>query len=366
MKPKKVNQHNKDNESNARNKRKENEGKVNQDNKDKAENARNKNKEKNEDNKDNQDNDDDHNKKCNVIANIAPDPYFPYKNLHHVYHDLNRVYNVTLNNNSKYCIIQILESNSEPYLYYSWMRQGQTGFPGSNEIYGPENNPISCINQFYKKLEQELYTLNCYDVTEYFNFQTYQNNNYKDNYDHRQNYFHPHQPNLHERESVLEKNDIDQKLEQIGYNTKKLPVNHLNAEIITNARQILKQIELTIKNKETNKLNLSGPIFDEIISNLSSQYYNLIPHNFSSNEIVQIDKQSLNAELNLMNYLSSICNIPNGNYEMSGFDDKYDVNWNGTMNAIQNKNVYFHDRRNTNRFLHRKFLERDYKRNFRY
>jgi len=83
-----------------------------------------------------------------IQQNVEIDQHFPYKQKCHVYKTSQYTYDMMLNADNIYYKIQLLRTNSQPYLYYTWFRWGQTGHSGTNVLFGPENDPANCIDEF--------------------------------------------------------------------------------------------------------------------------------------------------------------------------------------------------------------------------
>lgn len=70
---------------------------------------------------------------------------------------------------------------------------------------------------------------------------------------------------------IYDKKMINDNLHEIGYDSKKMPLGKLSPVTLTNGLNILKQIELELKNENPNRENLTK---------YSSNFYSQIPHDF--------------------------------------------------------------------------------------
>jgi len=85
---------------------------------------------------------------------IEVDDSFPYKQNCNVYSTSQCTYDLNLQVDKKYYKLQLLKTTSQPFIYYSWFRWGQVGSNGSNMLFGPENEPSNCIEQFNRSAGQ--------------------------------------------------------------------------------------------------------------------------------------------------------------------------------------------------------------------
>jgi len=190
------------------------------------------------------------------------DQYFVDRNQYHIYEDKNNVYNgnyfsCTLNksdlnkNNNKFYIIQLLEhdTNNSLVLFTRW---GRVGIVGANDVKDVDEN--SGPKLFMKKYKdktvkhnyQEIYIdyeaeVKKEDLPEEKEkksgkikkkFQTYLSQDVMDLI------------NL-----IYDKQMINDNLHEIGYDSKKMPLGKLSSVTLTNGLNILKQIELELKNE---------------------------------------------------------------------------------------------------------------------
>jgi len=227
------------------------------------------------------------------------DQYFVDRNQYHIYEDKNNVYNgnyfsCTLNksdlnkNNNKFYIIQLLEhdTNNSLVLFTRW---GRVGIVGANDVKDVDEN--SGPKLFMKKYKdktvkhnyQEIYIdyeaeVKKEDLPEEKEkksgkikkkFQTYLSQDVMDLI------------NL-----IYDKQMINDNLHEIGYDSKKMPLGKLSSVTLTNGLNILKQIELELKNENPNRENLTK---------YSSNFYSQIPHDFGyqkmSNFIIDTEEK---------------------------------------------------------------------------
>ena len=212
------------------------------------------------------------------------DQYFEDRNQYHIYEDKNNVYNgnyfsCTLNksdlnkNNNKFYIIQILEhdSNNSLVLYTRW---GRVGVPGVHEAKDVnENNGPKLFMKKYKDKTvkhnyQEIYIDYEAEVKKEDLPEEKENKNEKIKKKF-QTYLSKDVMDL--ISLIYSRNIINDNLHEIGYDSKKMPLGKLSPVTLTNGLNILKQIELELKDGNPNRENLTK---------YSSNFYSQIPHDF--------------------------------------------------------------------------------------
>jgi len=98
-----------------------------------------------------------------VFMNISVDEHFDdlLRPNYHVYQNQLGVYSCALNmvnlenNNNKFYLMQLLESNRDPHTYSLYIRQGRVGFTGT-ETYDFFANQIDAIDEFYRKFQDKV------------------------------------------------------------------------------------------------------------------------------------------------------------------------------------------------------------------
>ena len=212
------------------------------------------------------------------------DQYFEDRNQYHIYEDKNNVYNgnyfsCTLNksdlnkNNNKFYIIQLLEhdTNNSLILFTRWGRVGVAGAHDAKNV-----NENSGPKEFMKKYKDKTVRHNYQEI-----FIDYEAEVKKEDL-----------PEEKEKKSdkikkkfqttlsqdvmdlislIYDKKMINDNLHEIGYDSKKMPLGKLSPVTLTNGLNILKQIELELKNENQNRENLTK---------YSSNFYSQIPHDF--------------------------------------------------------------------------------------
>ena len=212
------------------------------------------------------------------------DQYFGDRSQYHIYEDKDNVFNgnffsCTLNksdlnkNNNKFYILQLLEhdSNNSLVLFTRW---GRVGVPGVHEAKDVNENTGPKL--FMKKYKDKTVKHNYQEI-----FIDYEAEVKKEDF-----------PEEKEKKSdkikkkfkttlskdvmdlislIYNKNIINDNLHEIGYDSKKMPLGKLSPVTLTNGLNILKQIELELKNENQNRENLTK---------YSSNFYSQIPHDF--------------------------------------------------------------------------------------
>ena len=212
------------------------------------------------------------------------DQYFGDRNQYHIYDDKNNIYNgnyfsCTLNksdlnkNNNKFYIIQLLEhdSNNSLVLFSRW---GRVGVPGQHEVKNVDEN--SGPKLFMKKYKDKTVKHNYQEI--YIDYETevkkedLPEEKEKKNGKNKKKFQTTLSQDVMELISLIyNKKMINDNLHEIGYDSKKMPLGKLSPVTLTNGLNILKQIELELKNENPNRENLTK---------YSSNFYTQIPHDF--------------------------------------------------------------------------------------
>ena len=195
----------------------------------------------------------------------------------HVYEEPSKIWCCTLNqadlkdNANKFYLIQLLAHDKTSNLFYVWNRWGRVGYSGQNALKGPFTEIDRAKAEYNKKYSEK--TRGGYIEVHI----TYEDDD--------QSEPQPLKKALRE-ESKAEDSKLDQRvkdlinlifdlktmsntLAEIGYDAKKMPLGKLSPESIKRGMEVLKQIDEALeKNTKAD------------ISNLSSQFYSLIPHDF--------------------------------------------------------------------------------------
>ena len=101
---------------------------------------------------------------------------------------------------------------------------------------------------------------------------------------------------------VFDLKSFNQQIQNIGYDSDKIPLGQLSSEVIKEGYKYLNELEKIIEDK--NKSNYSNQIYD-----LSSKYYTLIPHNFGMYHMSKFVINSKDAIKKEHELLDSIKNI---------------------------------------------------------
>eukprot|EP01017_Pseudomicrothorax_dubius_P046066 TRINITY_DN8068_c0_g1_i1.p1 TRINITY_DN8068_c0_g1~~TRINITY_DN8068_c0_g1_i1.p1 ORF type:complete len:690 (+),score=247.15 TRINITY_DN8068_c0_g1_i1:45-2114(+) len=202
------------------------------------------------------------------------DQFYPQKDKFHVYYTNAKVYDATLNqsnvqaNNNKFYIVQVLQSDSNPNLFYVWNRWGRVGAPGSNATHGPYNNAEAAIRQYEDKV---------YDKTVKGNYRQLEINydegpTEEDTQRLKDKAFETSKLSKPVKELVsliFDLKMMQNTMKEIGYDAKKLPLGKISMTVIKKGFEILGELGEAIKENRRSKIEA-----------LSSDFYSYIPHDF--------------------------------------------------------------------------------------
>ena len=210
------------------------------------------------------------------------DQYFTERNQYHIYEDKNNIYNgnffsCTLNksdlnkNNNKFYILQILEHdiNKSLILFTRW---GRVGVQGAHDAKNVDEN--SGPKLFMKKYKDKTVKHNYQEI--YIDYEAEVKKEdlpeEKKTVKSKKKFQTTLSQDVMDLISLIyNKNMINENLHEIGYDSKKTPLGKLSPITLTNGLNILKQIELELKNENPNRENLTK---------YSSNFYTQIPHDF--------------------------------------------------------------------------------------
>lgn len=208
-------------------------------------------------------------------GSAAVDSKFPYASTCHVYEQNGTVYTCTMNqtdiknNNNKFYIIQILETDASPAEYYIWNRWGRVGYDGqfSNS---PTKDVSYAIQQFNKKKNDKL--RGGYTELEIM-YEEESKEEVKTEAKPKETKEAP-SSKLDRRlqdlmNLIFDLKNINRTLAEIGYDAKKMPLGKLSQNNIRQGLEVLKEIEAVLEGKKSGDL-----------AALSGRFYTLIPHDF--------------------------------------------------------------------------------------
>lgn len=201
-------------------------------------------------------------------------------------------------NNNKFYICQGLKTGSS---YYLWTRWGRVGVDGQSALQ-PLGSELNLINTYNKKVNQKRskgYTEIeiSYDEVEDTAKKVEKEEKKKNKKPKKASELHDSVQNL--LRFIFDMKLIEKSVVKVGFNVKKLPLGKLSKNTITKGYSVLKQIET----------ELNGGANSNTLSNLSSEFYRHIPHDFKfqhmSNFIINtMDK--LKEKLKLVEALGDI------------------------------------------------------------
>ena len=199
------------------------------------------------------------------------------------------------NNNNKFYIIQLLQDiHIKNYVVlFRWGRVGKFGQVKFITFKNFEEARMTYMNKFERKL---LYG--------YIIIKTEAKIKNKDNLDIEDNNNDEglEKPIANLLRLVFDLKSFNQQMQNIGYDSDKIPLGQLSSEVIDEGYKYLNELEKIIEDK--NKSNYSNQIYD-----LSSKYYTLIPHNFGMNHMSRFVINSMDKIQKEHELLDSIKNI---------------------------------------------------------
>ena len=212
-----------------------------------------------------------------------------------------KYYAVTLNytnvknNNNKFYIIQLLQDiHTKKYgVLFRWGRVGKFGQVNFINY----NNFEEARTAFMEKLERKI----LYGYTMIKTEAKIKNkDNEKDEVDKDDDGLERPIANL--LRLVFDLKTFNQQMQNIGYDSDKIPLGQLSSEVINEGYKCLIELEKIIEDK--NKSNKSNELYD-----LSSKYYTYIPHNFGMYHMSQFVINSIDKIKKENELLDSIKNI---------------------------------------------------------
>ena len=210
-----------------------------------------------------------------------------------------KYYAVTLNytnvknNNNKFYIIQLLQDKyTQQYgVLYRWGRVGRFG----QVNYITYKNFDEARQAFLTKLENKI-------LYGYIKIKTEAKIKKDINDEEDKNDDGLEKPLANLLRLVFDLKSFNQQMQNIGYDSDKIPLGQLSEEAIRDGYKCLNQLEKIIEDK--NVSNRSNQIYD-----LSSKYYTLIPHNFGMYHMSQFVINSMDKIQKENELLDSIKNI---------------------------------------------------------
>lgn len=204
----------------------------------------------------------------------------------HVYEEVAKVWSATLNqadlkdNANKFYIIQLLQNDSGGNLYFVWNRWGRVGYSGQNALKGPFQDLEKAKAEYTKKFN---------DKTKggYIEVQI--------SYDEEDEKKEPATVKKAVRQEIKkEESKLDKRVEklinlifdlkmmtntlaEIGYDSKKMPLGKLSLITIKQGMEVLKELETALRK----------PASANVLSDLSSKFFSLIPHDFGFKHMSQ-------------------------------------------------------------------------------
>ena len=240
------------------------------------------------------------------------DQYFPDRAQYHIYADDENYFNgkffsCTLNksdlnvNNNKFYIIQLLEHDTNKTLVL-FTRWGRIGVPGQHEEKDVDSSsgPKMFMRKYKDKTKggyQEIFIdyeaeVKKEDLPEE---KKKKNDGTKKKYN---NYLDEDIMDL--MRLIYNKQMISDNLHEIGYDSKKMPLGKLSPVTLTNGLNILKEIETELKKKNPD---------NDILKQLSSNFYTQIPHDFGFQKMANFiidDIEKVKSKIDMISALSDM------------------------------------------------------------
>eukprot|EP01022_Parablepharisma_sp_SALTPOND_P023167 TRINITY_DN480_c0_g1_i2.p1 TRINITY_DN480_c0_g1~~TRINITY_DN480_c0_g1_i2.p1 ORF type:complete len:963 (-),score=64.22 TRINITY_DN480_c0_g1_i2:10195-13083(-) len=232
------------------------------------------------------------------------DAKVPNGSTYHVYEEGGKVYAASLmwsdlkNNNNKYYIVQILQSDANATQFMVWNRWGRVGHDGqfAQFRFGTAEN---AKNMYMKKYNEK--TSKGYTEIEI---------SYEDDGAEEPKETKKVKTGEKEIDSTLDKKVQDliklifnmkmmqKQMVEIGYDAKKMPLGKLSKDTIKKGYEVLKKISDVLDGK------VKGDLYD-----LSSEFFTVIPHDFGFKKMSQFvinTKQRLKEKLDMVQALGDI------------------------------------------------------------
>ena len=226
------------------------------------------------------------------------------------------------NNNNKFYIIQLLQDvHTKQYgVLFRWGRVGRFGQINYVTYNNFDEARSAFLNKVQRKLEYGYIKIKTESIK----------NKDKDKIDVEDNKNDEglEKPIANLLKLVFDLKSFNQQMQNIGYDSDKIPLGQLSSEVIKEGYNYLNQLEKILEDSNNNKY--SNQIYD-----LSSKYYSLIPHNFGMYHMSRFVINSLDTIKKEHELLDSIKNIKIVSNILHS--DKNDSNKNKDKNEISLK-----------------------------
>ena len=214
---------------------------------------------------------------------------------------MDKYYAVTLNytnvknNNNKFYIIQLLQDKytGKYVVLFRWGRVGKFGQIKFSTYENFEEARLAFLAKLEHKIEYG-YTI----IKTEAKIKRNDDNNEDENKDDDG----LEKPLSNLLRLVFDLKSFNQQMQNIGYDSDKIPLGQLSEEVLLEGYKYLNELEKIIEDK--NKSNSSNQVYD-----LSSKYYTLIPHNFGMNHMSKFVINSMEKIQKENELLDSIKNI---------------------------------------------------------
>lgn len=215
---------------------------------------------------------------------VPIDDHFPLpKSNFHVLEHNSKVYSCTLNqtsvqnNNNKYYILQILQSDTNSNHCYFYTRWGRVGVKGQQSNVGP--CPInSAIHLYNAKYHDKHHNGNYREIELSYAEQadgktsTKKEEKEKVKEEKQEEFAKSKLPSAVKRliELIFDLNMMNQQMTEIGYNVSKMPLGNLSKDNIMHGYKILQELMDEVRGKKR----------ADVVAELTNDFYSFIPHDF--------------------------------------------------------------------------------------
>lgn len=243
-------------------------------------------------------------------AGAVVDPFVSNSKDYHVILDKESKFNgncfsATLNksdlflNNNKYYILQLIESDTSPGTIYFFTRWGRVGAPGQNKL---DKLPLDLgIKAFLSKYREKKRGGYQEIVIDYSDDKEKTPKKTKKGAAKKKKSKRLLDPQVEEFiKLIYNTNIMNIQMKEIGYDSAKMPLGKLGKQTLNEGFEILKEIEVELKKKSPSH---------SVLSNLSSQFYTKIPHNFGFQRMENFildTKEKLKAKIEMIESLGDI------------------------------------------------------------
>ena len=255
----------------------------------------------------------------------AVDSLVPGKEAYRVFQDGGKIYSATLNqadlnaNNNKFYIIQLLQHEANSNLFF-WSRWGRVGVPGQNCMAGPLPKP-NAIQQYNKKHHDKAGKGSYREIEIKYDDEEPQKEEPKKSGKPKKEVKSKMDDTMQNLINLIfDVNIMNNTMKEIGYDAKKMPLGRLGESTIKDAYAVLTKLTAAVNKKDK-----------AAMTNLSGDFYSLIPHNFGFQKMANFvldNDEKLKQKLSMLSTISDLKITSKlleqkGNDEDSALDQNY-------------------------------------------